>query len=336
MDKASEVLQKIYEDFSRSASIKRKMPISRVTSVLEPVSGQRPGLQTLGDDAAPLPYGEGYLLLAADGISPALFSDPFWAGYCSVLVNVNDIYAMGGRPLAMVDVISAPEGDLLDELVKGIKYGCEKFGVPMVGGHLHPGETCPSLIVSIMGEARVLVTSFCAREGDSLVLAVDLEGCWHDPFPHWDSTSGQQEREVRAKLALLPGLAERGLLRAGKDVSNPGILGTAGMLLESSEVGAVISLEDMPRPAGVALPAWLKAYPGFGFLLSVAPGDAGIVLDAFQRVNVAAGVIGEITGDRRLVIEYAGSQQELIDLSRQPITGIEKHRQLEKGGMVWT
>ena len=32
--------------------------------------------------------------------------NPYWAGYCSVLVNVNDIAAMGGKPLAMVNIMS--------------------------------------------------------------------------------------------------------------------------------------------------------------------------------------------------------------------------------------
>lgn len=324
MDKASQVLKEIYQGFWQSKGIKRKKAIGRVTRVLEPVSGQQLNLQTLGDDAAPLPYGQRYLLLAADGISPALLVDPFWAGYCSVLVNVNDIYAMGGRPLAMVNVLAAPEGDILDELVKGIKYGCQKFGVPMVGGHLHPDETNPYVSVSILGEAKVLLTSFSAQAGDSLVLAVDLAGDWHNPFPHWDSTSRQPAEEVQAKLALLPYLVEQGLLRAGKDVSNPGILGTVGMLLESSGVGAIIYLEDIPCPVDVALSAWLVAYPGFGFLLSVAPDNVDKVLGAFWQSNVAAGAIGKITGDRRLLIEYSGRQQELIDLSRHTITGIKK------------
>ena len=64
----------------------------------------------LGDDTAAIPDGEGFLLLAAEGILPELVrSEPRFAGYCAVLVNVSDIYAMGGRPLAVVDALFAPD-----------------------------------------------------------------------------------------------------------------------------------------------------------------------------------------------------------------------------------
>ena len=62
----------------------------------------------LGDDCAAIPDGEGYLLLAAEGIWPELVArEPRFAGTCSVLVNLSDVYAMGGRPLAVVDALFA-------------------------------------------------------------------------------------------------------------------------------------------------------------------------------------------------------------------------------------
>ena len=52
-----------------------------------------------GEDAAVIEHNGEALLLAADGIwSKLMDADPYWAGYCSVLVNIHDIAAMGGRP----------------------------------------------------------------------------------------------------------------------------------------------------------------------------------------------------------------------------------------------
>lgn len=52
----------------------------------------------LGDDCAAIPDGEGYLLLAAEGMWSVLVeTEPWFAGWCGVLVNVSDIYAMGGQ-----------------------------------------------------------------------------------------------------------------------------------------------------------------------------------------------------------------------------------------------
>lgn len=53
-----------------------------------------------GDDCAAIPDGDGYLLFAAEGmVTDLIEAMPWFAGYCSVLVNVSDVCAMGGRRL---------------------------------------------------------------------------------------------------------------------------------------------------------------------------------------------------------------------------------------------
>ena len=64
----------------------------------------------LGDDTAAIRTNDGYLLLAAEAIHPPLIEDnPYLAGRAAILANVNDVYAMGGRPLALVDTIISPD-----------------------------------------------------------------------------------------------------------------------------------------------------------------------------------------------------------------------------------
>ena len=59
----------------------------------------------LGDDAAAIKSEGQYLLLAAEGIyKPLLKSNPYLAGRTSILTNINDIYSMGGRPVAVLEV----------------------------------------------------------------------------------------------------------------------------------------------------------------------------------------------------------------------------------------
>jgi len=74
-------------------------------------------------------------------------ADPEWSGYCSVLVNVHDIAAMGGRPLGMVDVFSSNSDEITQRVLKGMKAGIDKFGVPIVGGHVHPDTPYAALDV---------------------------------------------------------------------------------------------------------------------------------------------------------------------------------------------
>lgn len=46
----------------------------------------------LGDDCAAIPDQEGYLLLAAEGMLPLLVeTDPWFAGWSAIMVNVSDV-----------------------------------------------------------------------------------------------------------------------------------------------------------------------------------------------------------------------------------------------------
>ena len=86
--------------------LKRKEAISSFVNILKPVEDLGHTVLGFGDDSAALRIGNDHILFASDGIWTQLRSDPFWAGYCSVLVNVNDIYAMGGVPLGMTNNVS--------------------------------------------------------------------------------------------------------------------------------------------------------------------------------------------------------------------------------------
>ena len=64
----------------------------------------------VGDDCAAIPDGDGHLLFAIEGfINAFVAADPWFAGWCGVMVNVSDIAAMGGWPIAVVDAIWAQD-----------------------------------------------------------------------------------------------------------------------------------------------------------------------------------------------------------------------------------
>ena len=192
-------------------------------------------LWAFGEDAAVIEFGDEALLLAADGIMEDLMEkNAFWAGYCSVLVNVNDIAAMGGIPLGMVSVVSMKKGEPKTEVLEGIRAAIEKFGVPMVGGHTHPDCNYSALDVAIMGHVKKdqVILSSTASEGDDIIFAMDISGKFTPNIPYsWDSTGGRTPSEVRSQVKIMNVLAQKRLLSAAKDISNPGCLGTLGMLL---------------------------------------------------------------------------------------------------------
>src|SRR4051794_23856109 len=94
------------------------------------------GKVRVGDDCAALPDGDRQLLFAIEGfLGEFVAADPWFAGYCGVLVNVSDIYAMGGRPLAVVDALWSEGSEHATQILLGLNAAAEKYGVPVVGGH---------------------------------------------------------------------------------------------------------------------------------------------------------------------------------------------------------
>lgn len=285
-------------------------------------------IASFGEDAAVIDDGEEVMLLAADGIWSKLMEvDPEWSGYCSVLVNVHDIAAMGGWPVAMVDVLSVDNDnqEIADRVLRGMKKAIELFHVPIIGGHLHPDTPYSALDVAILGKAKKsgVILSSTARAGEVVIAAADMDGKPHPRFAiNFDSTSFKDSKTLLTQLGCMQELGERGLVKAGKDISNPGLLGTLGMLLETSRVGAVVDVEAIAVPACLELASWLKMYPGMGFVVTAKPENAEAVLEVFERRGLTARVIGRVTGERKLVIRHGVEETVLFDLEKECVTGI--------------
>ncbi len=257
----------------------------------------------VGDDCAAIPMagGEGYLLFAIEGfVDDFVRAMPWFAGWSGVMVNVSDIAAMGGWPIAVVDALWSRGDEPGTMVLAGLAAAAQRYGVPIVGGHSNCRSDRGQLAVAILGQARRLLTSFNARPGDSLVMAVDLRGAFEDPFPFWNAATAAPAERLRADLEILPLLAESGLADAAKDISMAGAIGTALMLLECSRVGAVIDIPAIPRPAGVPLQRWLESFPSYGFMLSVREAQSQAVVQRFTDRGIAAAVIGEVTAAPQL------------------------------------
>lgn len=304
----------------------RKQPIEKVFEKLVVGTPYGSQLPNYGDDAAVIPWGDGFLLLAADGIMPQLLiQEPYAAGKASIMVTVNDIYSMGGRPIALVNVLSHGEEKGRSQVVEGIRHGCEKLRVPMVGGHLHPDPSIavPSLSVAILGWATRVLRSHLAHSGDNLILAVDLEGqrgC--QSVMSWDANSGKTTEELLFRLETLPLIAERGLAWAAKDISNAGILGTLSIMMENSGKGAVVDLTAIPAPPAIDWLDWLVCFQSFSFILAVAPSNTEEVLSLFRERNLTAAAIGKVTREPRVILTDGRGEEPLFDWEREKITGI--------------
>lgn len=323
-------LNNLIDSIRNFEGIKRKNLIKDVTSILQDsynIAGRT--IIGFGDDASAINIeNDQLLLLAADGMWGKLMdADPRWAGYCSVLVNVNDIAAMGGIPLGMTNVLSVENPEVCKAIMEGVREGVHKFGVPMVGGHVHPDAPYNALDVSITGIVGRddIITSGGAQVGDQVIIGIDLEGKPHSKFPlNWDSTTMKSSEIVQEQIKVMNRIGKRHLVTSGRDISNPGTLGTLGMLLESSSVGASVELEKIPRNNSVDWDDWLKLYPGSGFVLTAEEKNVYECLELLEDVNITSSVVGEIVEDKKLYLTYENQTEVLFDFDVDRIMGVKE------------
>jgi len=329
-------LDTIVDSIKEFEGVTRKKPIKHIAEILEDVYNISGKVELgFGDDASAIDIGnDKLLLLAADGMWGKLMeADPLWAGYCSVLVNVNDIAAMGGLPVAMVNVLAISNQEIADQVMQGIKDGVKKFGVPMVGGHVHPDTPYDSLDVSIAGiiDKGDEITSCDAKKGDKIIIGIDLDGRQHPKFKlNWDTTTHKTPENVQAQIMVMNQIAKKHLVTAGKDISNPGILGTLGMLLEASDVGAKVELEEIPRNESVNWIEWLKLYPGAGFVLTAEEDKIDECIKILEEVGISSNVVGEIIADRKLYLSYNNEERIVFDFDKDDIMGVKEKKSSEE------
>src|ERR1035437_2416871 len=93
-------LEKLADRLKNYEGVCRKKQIEDIVSICEAVRPEyKNSVIDFGDDAAVIDIGgDDFILFAADGIWGRLLdASPWWAGYGSVVVNVNDITTMGGE-----------------------------------------------------------------------------------------------------------------------------------------------------------------------------------------------------------------------------------------------
>jgi AIR synthase-related protein len=281
-------------------------------------------IATLGDDAAVLPATAGALLFACEGLHPELVQeDPWFAGWSGVLVNLSDIAAMGGRPVAVVNSLWSPGAGPAEALLAGMRRACDTFAVPMVGGHTNLQSPYAALSVAVLGTAPGPVLSArLARSGDLCCLLVNGSGRFYRHYPFWDAATRAAPDVLRAHLALLPQLAGAGLVRAAKDVSMGGVAGTAVMFAEAAGCGLQLDLEALEPPDGVALEAWLSCFPSYGYLLAVDPSRLAELQAAVAPLpDLRCPVVGRFTAQPRAVELHRGEAVAILWRHEDALTG---------------
>lgn len=243
-----------------------------------------------GDDGAPVPGSD--LVAACDAILPAMVErDPEWAGWCAVLVNLNDLSAMGAAPVGLLDAVGARDASFARRVLRGLAQAAAAWDVPVLGGHTQLGVPA-ALSVTALGRASAPVPGGGGRPGHTLRVTADLGGGWRAGYTgaQWDSSSHRSGSDLRALGGVVPALRPS----AAKDVSMSGLVGTTGMLAEASGCRAVLDVAAIPTPPTARTADWLTCFPGFA-MVTAESAPSGAALPGFVTSRTC-GELGEGSG----------------------------------------
>ncbi len=276
----------------------------------------------IGQDSAAIKNdSEMYTLVTTDRIKTSYIEKfPFGAGFSSILVGVDDIYACGGMPLAATIIISFKEQKIGQEMIEGVCNGSNKFKVPIIRGHTNTKDYY-ELSSTLIGEIKKsdYISANNAQENDDIILAVDFEGqIGRASNLHWDTVTHKSSEEVLNKRTSMNVVARKHIVNSSKDVSNGGIFGTILQLIKYSKVGADVNIEKMVIPPklvekGYDLETYVQMFLTTSYILTAPEETCQDVLKILNDYNMSAVVIGRIRNELELTINDGKDSIKVIE-----------------------
>ncbi len=212
------------------------------------------------DDAAVYLLADGRALVATLDFFTPIVDDPFDFGRIAAANALSDVYAMGGRPLFALNLLSFPRKllatGLAEEIVRGGAHKAREAGIPVLGGH-SIDDNEPKYGMVAVGEADPanMLSNDRARVGDDLVLTKPLgSGIVATAIKAGACPADVVHRAVETMAHLNRNASEAALragARAATDVTGYGLTGHLGNMLRASGVSARVDSASVPVLDGV-------------------------------------------------------------------------------------
>jgi selenide,water dikinase len=194
------------------------------------------------------------LVLTTDFFTP-IVDHPYDFGRIAAANALSDVYAMGGQPLAALNIVGFPETALpaavLGEILRGAAEKAHEAGIDIVGGHTIKTEE-PIYGLAVVGTVHPqrILTNAGARPGDWLILTKPLGlGIITTAAKVGEDKLGAI-REAIEVMATLNRHAAEVIIALGAhavtDVTGFGLLGHLRNMMAASQVSAQIWLEQVP------------------------------------------------------------------------------------------
>jgi phosphoribosylformylglycinamidine synthase subunit PurL len=261
--------------------------------------------------------------------------EPFQGAATGVGGILRDIFAIGARPIAVLDSLrfGEPTGEgaartryLLDGAVSGIGHYGNSIGVPTIGGEVYfEGPYEQNCLVNAMAlglaERERLVRSAAAGEGNVLVLfgastgrdgiggasvlaSAELDEGGSDKRPTVQVGDPFEEKKLlECSLELL----QRELLVSLQDLGAAGLTSSAAEMASKGEVGIEIDVARVPlREADMEPFEVMVSESQERMLCVVEPDKLDAVLALCEKWEVGGSAIGTVTSTGRVRVMSDG------------------------------
>jgi len=252
--------------------------------------------------------------------------EPFQGAATGVGGILRDIFAIGARPIAVLDSLRFGEVSdahpsrsryLLDGAVQGIGHYGNSIGVPTIGGEVYfEGPYEQNCLVNAMalglGEKERLVRSAAAGPGNTLVLfgartgrdgiggasvlaSAELGDAETDEDKRPTVQVGdpfEEKKLLECSLELL----EQGLIVALQDLGAAGLTSSAAEMASKGEVGIDLDVAKIPlREPGMEPFEVMVSESQERMLCVVAPRNVDAVIELCEKWEVNSAAIGTVT-----------------------------------------
>jgi selenide,water dikinase len=209
-------------------------------------TGDDAGVYRLNDELA--------IVTTADFITPPI-NDPYLYGQIAAANAISDIYAMGGRPLTCLNLVSFPIKKLpletLHRIVAGALSKITEAGAVLAGGHsIEDDEPKFGLAVTGVVHPDKYWANSGARTEDVLILTKPIGSgvLFNANIKKW--VSKQAMEKCLATLTTLNKTTAKVMadfnIHAVTDVTGFGLAGHGFEMARSSDVCLEIQIEDLP------------------------------------------------------------------------------------------
>jgi selenide, water dikinase len=274
-----------------------------------------------GDDAGVYRLSRDRALVQTVDFFTPIVDDPFLYGQIAAANALSDVYAMGGRPLAALNLLGVPPDVLPPEVIAAILQGglakAKEAGCAILGGHtIRNPEPFYGLSITGTVSPKRILTNATAQPGDLLVLTKPLGTGIATTGIKRRLTSPTLEKKAVALMCRLnvvgAELAERRLVRTAVDVTGFGLLGHLASMCHASGVGAEIESAAVPAISPEILTLIAK---------NCVPGGTRQNLEAACEIVAWNGTPEPV---RTLLADAQTSGGLLLCVSQRRWTGVEK------------